>query len=195
MRNPPGGGAGIAAVTSVAGWGSTRGSRQGASCKRTARRAIAPKGDLGLTSSEDGSGEGGIRTLEAGISPPNALAGRRLQPLGHFSRARIVSQHFGRESPRVAGFRLKRRERDLNPRCTFQHIRDFQSRSFGRSDTPPGLSMIVNGAEGIVPAGRRWRVRGSRHRGSRRHREEDREWPTRRRATRRSRSSTTARRA
>src|SRR5215217_9503760 len=35
-------------------------------------------------------GEGGIRTLEAGISPPNALAGRRLQPLGHFSRARIL---------------------------------------------------------------------------------------------------------
>ena len=33
------------------------------------------------------SGEGGIRTLEAGISPPNALAGRRLQPLGHFSGA------------------------------------------------------------------------------------------------------------
>src|SRR6478672_104568 len=85
MRNPPGGGAGIAAVTSVAGWGSTRGSRQGASCKRTAPPAIAPKGDLGLTRSEDGSGEGGIRTLEAGISPPNALAGRRLQPLGHFS--------------------------------------------------------------------------------------------------------------
>ena len=31
------------------------------------------------------SGEGGIRTLEGGIHPPNALAGRRLQPLGHFS--------------------------------------------------------------------------------------------------------------
>src|SRR5215208_3852358 len=31
------------------------------------------------------NGEGGIRTLEAGFSPPNALAGRRLQPLGHFS--------------------------------------------------------------------------------------------------------------
>src|SRR3954453_14085094 len=31
------------------------------------------------------NGEGGIRTLEAGIHPPNALAGRRLQPLGHFS--------------------------------------------------------------------------------------------------------------
>ncbi len=33
-------------------------------------------------------GEGGIRTLEAGITPPNALAGRRLQPLGHFSGSR-----------------------------------------------------------------------------------------------------------
>src|SRR5579884_791106 len=35
-------------------------------------------------------GEGGIRTLEAGIHPPNALAGRRLQPLGHFSGARAT---------------------------------------------------------------------------------------------------------
>src|ERR671933_595893 len=32
-----------------------------------------------------GSGEGGIRTLEGGNYPLNALAGRRLQPLGHFS--------------------------------------------------------------------------------------------------------------
>src|SRR5437588_10608912 len=31
------------------------------------------------------SGEGGIRTLERGLCPSNALAGRRLQPLGHFS--------------------------------------------------------------------------------------------------------------
>src|SRR4051795_11793994 len=30
-------------------------------------------------------GEGGIRTLDGGIHPHNALAGRRLQPLGHFS--------------------------------------------------------------------------------------------------------------
>src|SRR5439155_10429875 len=37
-------------------------------------------------------GEGGIRTLEARIHAPNALAGRRLQPLGHFSGvARQVS--------------------------------------------------------------------------------------------------------
>src|SRR5215211_5253123 len=55
-------------------------------------------------------GEGGIRTLEAGISPPNALAGRRLQPLGHFSRAAIVphpSTAFGAsangEDPRGRG--------------------------------------------------------------------------------------------
>jgi hypothetical protein len=38
------------------------------------------------------SGEGGIRTLEGGYYPPNALAGRRLQPLGHFSvQCRIAS--------------------------------------------------------------------------------------------------------
>ena len=42
------------------------------------------------------SGEGGIRTLEAGIPPPNALAGRRLQPLGHFSeREQGIAPIFG----------------------------------------------------------------------------------------------------
>src|SRR5436190_4868861 len=34
------------------------------------------------------SGGGGIRTLDGGIHPHNALAGRRLQPLGHFSAVR-----------------------------------------------------------------------------------------------------------
>jgi hypothetical protein len=34
------------------------------------------------------SGEGGIRTLDGDIRPHNALAGRRLQPLGHFSGLR-----------------------------------------------------------------------------------------------------------
>src|SRR3954453_2934592 len=38
------------------------------------------------------SGEGGIRTLDGEITPHNALAGRRLQPLGPFSGARIVSK-------------------------------------------------------------------------------------------------------
>jgi hypothetical protein len=42
------------------------------------------------------SGEGGIRTLDGGIHPHNALAGRRLQPLGHFSagRSRIADRYF-----------------------------------------------------------------------------------------------------
>src|SRR6266508_2969318 len=31
----------------------------------------------------------------------------------------------------------ERRGRDLNPRRTFQHVRDFQSRSLGHSDTSP----------------------------------------------------------
>ncbi len=36
-----------------------------------------------------------------------------------------------------SAIRPQRRGRDLNPRRTFQHVRDFQSRSFGRSDTSP----------------------------------------------------------
>src|SRR6185437_12446424 len=56
---------------------------------------------------ETGNGEGGIRTLEAGISPPNALAGRRLQPLGHFSgRAHPTAGHG--PLPRRAGARARR---------------------------------------------------------------------------------------
>ena len=39
------------------------------------------------------SGEGGIRTLDERITTRNALAGRRLQPLGHLSR---VAQDIGR---------------------------------------------------------------------------------------------------
>src|SRR6476646_9940026 len=42
---------------------------------------LRPLGHLSV----QGSGEGGIRTLDGGIHPHNALAGRRLQPLGHFS--------------------------------------------------------------------------------------------------------------
>ena len=38
------------------------------------------------------NGEGGIRTLDGGIHPHNALAGRRLQPLGHFSGAARIAQ-------------------------------------------------------------------------------------------------------
>ncbi len=38
-----------------------------------------------------------------------------------------------------------RRGRDLNPRRTFQHVRDFQSRSLGRSDTSPGGTRLAPG--------------------------------------------------
>src|SRR5271165_6790252 len=34
---------------------------------------------------ENSGGEGGIRTLDTGVSPYNGLANRRLQPLGHLS--------------------------------------------------------------------------------------------------------------
>jgi hypothetical protein len=33
----------------------------------------------------ESGGEGGIRTLDTGVSPYNGLANRRLQPLGHLS--------------------------------------------------------------------------------------------------------------
>ncbi len=36
-------------------------------------------------------GEGGIRTLDTGVSPYNGLANRRLQPLGHLSGVRMYS--------------------------------------------------------------------------------------------------------
>jgi hypothetical protein len=47
----------------------------------TCSDARPPPGKVGRRS----NGEGGIRTLDGGIHPHNALAGRRLQPLGHFS--------------------------------------------------------------------------------------------------------------
>ena len=34
---------------------------------------------------QNSGGEGGIRTLDTGVSPYNGLANRRLQPLGHLS--------------------------------------------------------------------------------------------------------------
>jgi hypothetical protein len=45
------------------------------------------------------SGEGGIRTLEGGLYPLNALAGRCLQPLGHFSGRAQGIRWFGANSP------------------------------------------------------------------------------------------------
>src|SRR3954466_7910497 len=43
-----------------------------------------------------------------------------------------------RRRPAEAGLlRIERRGRDLNPRRTLQHVRDFQSRSLDHSDTSP----------------------------------------------------------
>ena len=44
------------------------------------------------TGDRTSGGEGGIRTLDTGVSPYNGLANRRLQPLGHLSG--VVEFHF-----------------------------------------------------------------------------------------------------
>jgi hypothetical protein len=52
------------------------------------------------------------------------------------------------------GVRLEneRRGRDLNPRRTFQHVRDFQSRSLGHSDTSPYCEAEKEGFEPSMEA-------------------------------------------
>src|SRR3954454_12440207 len=55
-----------------------------------------------------------------------------------------------RRCPAEAGLlRIERRGRDLNPRRTFQHVRDFQSRSLDHSDTSP--SDAQGTASGVAP--------------------------------------------
>jgi hypothetical protein len=46
----------------------------------------------------------------------------------------------------------RRRGRDLNPRRTFQHVRDFQSRSLGHSDTSPCCEAEKEGFEPSMEA-------------------------------------------
>ena len=56
------------------------------SSRRTAPQASSRISRIrGTATSCSTDGEGGIRTLDGDIHPHNALAGRRLQPLGHFS--------------------------------------------------------------------------------------------------------------
>jgi hypothetical protein len=38
----------------------------------------------------------------------------------------------------------------LNPRHAFRRVRDFQSRSFGRSDTSPGAAQGIAAWEGLA---------------------------------------------
>ena len=59
--------------------------------RRQPHRVLVP----GVSADGRFSGEGGIRTLDERITTRNALAGRRLQPLGHLSR---VAQDIGRPS-------------------------------------------------------------------------------------------------
>ena len=44
-------------------------------------------------------GEGGIRTLDRGLSPYNGLANRRLRPLGHLSGGRIARRQYTTAGP------------------------------------------------------------------------------------------------
>ena len=46
---------------------------------------------LHVNHSKKAGGEGGIRTLDTGVSPYNGLANRRLQPLGHLSGGQVYS--------------------------------------------------------------------------------------------------------
>src|SRR3954454_23491887 len=98
MTNPARGGAGVAAVHVSRRF-------QGGAGRPHPEESKASRESPGRVILGPANGEGGIRTLEAGISPPNALAGRRLQPLGHFSGRRIVPPSPNGESPREAGFR------------------------------------------------------------------------------------------
>ncbi len=50
-------------------------------------------------------------------------------------RSRLLREGGSRGEPAVPP--VLRRGRDLNPRTAFRRLRDFQSRSFGRSDTSP----------------------------------------------------------
>jgi hypothetical protein len=107
------------------------------------------------------SGEGGIRTLDGGIHPHNALAGRRLQPLGHFSArgAQDSRGFFGRrthgQSPHVlqaAPPRRRLRGRRLQPLGHFsargaQDSRGFFRRPSARSDPPSGGGKLAGERE------------------------------------------------
>ena len=71
------------------------------------------------------SGEGGIRTLDGGIHPHNALAGRRLQPLGHFSAG---ARRIADPSPR--NYPVRGRERGLG---------EHENERAGSPLIPPGI--------------------------------------------------------
>jgi hypothetical protein len=69
--------------------------------------------------------------LPAGRS--RALPGGR--PSRRFADTKLLKK--GAHGGNLVSPVTKRRGRDLNPRRTFRHVRDFQSRSLGHSDTSP----------------------------------------------------------
>jgi hypothetical protein len=56
-------------------------------------RIVTDGGELGS------GGDGGIRTLDRALQPYNGLANRRLQPLGHVSRAEKRAETYARRLP------------------------------------------------------------------------------------------------
>ena len=81
----------------------------------------------------------------------------RLHSAGGAARAALCrsAQKEGARGGTLGSPTLKRRGRDLNPRRTFDVVRDFQSRSFGRSDTSPGRGQGSGAARPPLPRRRR----------------------------------------
>src|SRR5690349_5201682 len=74
----------------------------------------------------------------------------RRSPSG--SAADLPTQRGGPVASAGPPFWLERRGRDLNPRRTFQHVRDFQSRSLDHSDTSPLGGAAYRRASGGAPS-------------------------------------------
>jgi hypothetical protein len=111
---------------------------------------------------------------EGRIPPPSGgngrgeRRGRDLNPARSPVREADLWRGFGGTGrfPEVPRFVSERRGRDLNPRRTFQHVRDFQSRSLGHSDTSPcreaekeGFEPSINASRGEKPTGHQQRPR------------------------------------
>src|SRR5579864_8669714 len=103
---------------------------------------------MGMNVSIEGSNPSfSVKRAEAAQAPPplpvpaseTALSDPAATPVVPSEEGGPRGKHgFPREASLRAERAAKRRGRDLNPRRTFQHVRDFQSRSLGHSDTSPG---------------------------------------------------------
>ena len=100
------------------------------------------------------SGEGGIRTLDGGIHPHNALAGRRLQPLGHFSagprRIAEASSEDGCTGKARASSRKRRRRVGASEGAAFSH--SATSPRVGRRIAEASSGIPLPGEESCHPS-------------------------------------------